>query len=164
MSDKIRKVYVVTRGEYSDYSIVAIFDNLEEAKKLVEEIKEQGSWSYPDIETYDLINKFPNLNSYTVQMDKEGNTAAVIHQKEKHAHLGSIFHMFSRPCAEKGQTVHRELAKIFKTEKLTGHVWAKNDVHAVKIVNERRTRILAENLWDEPKKAIECGLIDCWNG
>lgn len=50
------KIYVVTKGEYSDYSIVGVYSNREKAEEVVER-KPGGEWAGIDtfeIEEYDL--------------------------------------------------------------------------------------------------------------
>lgn len=60
------KIYIVTSGEYSDYSINAVFTDKAKAEAFVE-IKNRGSrWSSCDIEEWDADEELP-FEAYSVR-------------------------------------------------------------------------------------------------
>jgi hypothetical protein len=70
--EPMTKVYVVTQGEYSDYSIEAVTLDRKVAKAIVERI----SGAKTRVETYDLYDKDSSLapiTYYRVYVDKDGN-------------------------------------------------------------------------------------------
>jgi hypothetical protein len=133
-------IYVVTHGEYSDYSIYALFSTKKLAEDYIKANSDKNSYdSYDDyrIEEYklDLFAKQlrKNLKPYFVRMGKDG----FVQEIEKH----SI----------------REYEPSYGTHNFDRNnflymtVFAEDDKHAIKIVNEQRAILIANNLWGEEK-------------
>lgn len=126
---KEKKIYVVTAGCYSDYHICAIFSTKEFAEKY---IKINGG-DNPRIEEYeinaynDLLNK--NYKMFTVFMDKDGNSEIRVNE-----------YLSDQPN-------HVWFFKAELVDKLGINVIAKNEKHAIKIVNEKRIQLIANEMW-----------------
>ena len=128
------KVYVVTSGDYSDYDIRAIFTTKELAEKYKQSfIKKDGYRSYfNDIEEYELDAYSEELKNgykrFNVIMRKDGNTISV----------------------EPNDNYFEQINKIsFFNNNIYILVIAKDENHAIKIVNEKRTQIIAMNKWGQ---------------
>lgn len=142
-----KKVYAVSSGEYSDYGIEHIFSTKEKAEEFIKLQKEYGgSWaSYNEVEEYDLdpeikvpykYHKFKFF--YYLNMDKEGNTS------NSYKYNMSII-------APEDAEEDLYLTESYKDDTivLAGVVNAESMEHAVKIMNERRMKILFHNKWPD---------------
>ena len=125
-------VYVVTEGIYSDYRIKAIFSTSEEAAAFASVLgSDAGVEEWP-------IDNPPTLHTYTeVVMGKDGMVYEV-----------------NQSCYDY-DGVLKELAPSFE---VLGDAWSHFLIHevetadeerAIKVTNELRTRLLAENIWPE---------------
>lgn len=131
-------IYVVTRGNYSDYQVVAVFDESRKytAARLAEQIK-------GDFEEFELNPEtiFPKMTRFEVLMSMDG-------EKSK-----------SRVCDEDfDENINLEdLSKIlptywnintYKPYNITVWCFANDKRHATKIANEYRTRLMALGIFD----------------
>lgn len=130
------KVFAVSSGSYSDYSIHAIFSTKEGAEQFISRFV-TGYDPY-EIEEYELdpAEKFvkKGLIPYRVFIDRDG--AAECTQMDS---------MYDIPSG----TEEEFLAKTYHGRpvlRVTG--WFKSSDHAVKVANERRTQRIAQNLWE----------------
>jgi hypothetical protein len=117
------KVYLVTRGEYSSYMILAAFTTEKAADRL-------ASVELADVEEYELDPEYtfpPGKQLYCVTMLKDGT---VVEVSQEYASSG-----YHTACP----VIHRDKAWIFTT-------WAENEEQAVKVANERRTVVLATGI------------------
>ena len=120
-------VYVVTSGSYSDYHIDAVFSE----KELAEAYKERwgepydshvGEWDLDSPDPY----QHPGLSCFQIQMGRSGDT-----------------HYISKIAPPLGEDEIRQ--SLWKGEPLIEvFCWARDEQHAIKIANERRTRAIAE--------------------
>lgn len=121
------KVYVVTQGDYSDYHILGVFSNKKKAKMAAEQYSDQ--WDEARVEEY-IVNSLQihpqNYFTYLVVMDKQGYTHCI----DRISPRDSL-----------------DYAGIWGDDCMFFEIEAKDQDHAVKIANERRTRLLIENLW-----------------
>lgn len=136
------KVYVATSGDYSDYGIDGVFS----AKELAEEFVQSTNPKEGQVEEYELDEGAALLGKikegfcvYYVQMDRDGNTTRIDrHEKPSPCHLEQT----------------KGAARVYKPgswggkTSLIGYVMARDDVHALKIMNERRAQIIAEGGWE----------------
>ena len=53
------KVYVLTRGEYSDYHIIGVYSTSEKAQEMCDAMR--TSWDEPQIEEYELDERNPSM-------------------------------------------------------------------------------------------------------
>lgn len=132
------KIFIVTSGEYSDYHIDAVFSTEENAKKYAE----LHPGRFADIEEFDvdedmaLINKIRDekITIYKISMFKDGKV---------------------REVKKESSTLHNyETALKSEYGFWVGHlrfdmkVIAKDEKHAIKIVNEKRVQLIANNEWE----------------
>lgn len=139
-------IYIVAHGAYSDYRVVAVFDT----KEMAEEYR---AWHKLDwLEEFPLNPTLPQMRSgynlYRVTMWRNGDTRAGngdTHAGAEPVHepAGSedktnlTFQCVSGTC-DGTET---------KTWYLLGDVLARDEQHAVKIANEKRTQLIAEGKW-----------------
>lgn len=122
------KSYVVTDGEYSSYHILAVFDNEKLAEKF---IKSFGG----DIEVYSTNPHEPLLNkgykAYSVTINIANSHCNV------ESMAGSHYD-------------YRQLNKVYYYEgkkQLEIILWAKDEMHAMKIASEKRAQFIAKMGW-----------------
>ena len=123
------KVYMVTDGWYSDYRVLGIYSTKAKAEK-AKVLFNAGN----DIDSIDLdvVPKTPRgMLKWVVEMDRNGNVKDVSRENcERHTNPVFVYKHFGSDVTY-----------------LRAALWAKDDEHAVKIANEWRTRIVANNLW-----------------
>jgi len=141
------KVYLVTEGSYSDdyhvYTVCSTQEKAERAKAL---------YMADDIEEYEL-DAMPDapvgMVLYEVKMNMHtGNTQYVTQRGADGADGRNIW-------VPEYETVLKPFGRPFqrmdRTERATDFVrfavWARDEKHALKIANERRAAIIADNLW-----------------
>jgi len=126
-------IYVVTSGEYSDYGIDAIFTSKELAQKFVDSFNS----GYFNIEEWDLDPNATHLKQnrkpYFLRIDKLGEVYDI--------ESPSSAYGFKQEIAEStiSYTHDKSLMNIY--------CFANDEINAVKIANEKRSQILAANLW-----------------
>lgn len=132
---KKKIIYAVSSGSYSDYGIEALFDSKEKAEEYMKHFpKEDYADSYNEIEQYelnplqDVIRK--GLQFFRVWMDKDGNAEDI---RNEGASRGNYFQII--------------LDRSTGVEYLNAVVSARDKKHAIKIVNEYRTQLIAQNQW-----------------
>ena len=125
-------IYLVTSGRYSDYRVIAAFSTLALAREFKETFP---SSDYNDVEVYeidppDMWHKQNGYILYIVGMSKDGIVES-IRGYPAWGYTPTEHHLHGKPA------------------KLISVVWAKSLEHAAKIVNEQRTRMIANGEWDE---------------
>lgn len=138
-------VYVVNRGCYSDYHVVAIFSTKQKAKDFMQAVRTDYD-DYNDIEEYELDNNVVDLikhgySIWNIHMLRNGDTERVERRDSEAFYIESI-----------GFTIwQRSQIPINKDKNvgdvLVAYVWAKDEKHAIKITNEHRAQIIAEGKW-----------------
>jgi hypothetical protein len=130
----MNNVYVLTAGEYSGKSIVGIFSN----KKLAEKMKEATD-DANEIEEFpidDVPSKvLMGYKYYTIYMDRNGNSK--IYMQTPFSEYNKNQYYFTDDFNEE------------KTREIVFELWAKNEKQAIKMSNEYRAQIIANNLWIE---------------
>jgi hypothetical protein len=119
------KVFIVTKGQYSDYSIHAVYSCPAEAARIAEIVRGR-------VEDYylDEPDKYPKGKLFfRVDMEMNGDSASV--RRDEPLDMGS------QPISE-DQYVEYEYQGGFSVS-----CWAKDDQHAIKICNEKRIAYLA---------------------
>lgn len=66
----MKEIYIVTQGEYSDYHIVAVFDNKKEAQKFVDFKDKYGGYYSLGIETFNIYSEF---EKYLLKIDEDND-------------------------------------------------------------------------------------------
>ena len=120
-------VYVVTKGDYSDYHIVGVYSSKELADLAHKNLNAD------DIETWKLdehMGEKGGLLLYNVIMDRHGNTKGLSRQSNLEEPQHDWYPYYG---ADQYQMVFP--------------VWAKDASHAVKIANERRIQLIASGTW-----------------
>lgn len=122
------KIYIVTKGSYSDYHIKGVFSS----QQLADDASEAWTDHYDpcSVEVFDLDaipQHPPGLLPYEVLMQSNGDTVHVhrcsVDDKDEDTRYGD-------------QTTNR----VF-------YMFASNETHAIKIANERRLILLANGTW-----------------
>jgi len=123
-----KQVYVVTSGSYSNYGIVGVFDDAELAKLAAKAVPDGN-----EVEIYDLnpdADKYrAGLTRFAVWIERNGTI-----KRASQAFCETRFVIGTRQDPEWSMYTS---------------MWAKDEKHAIKIANERRSYLLAENLWPE---------------
>lgn len=139
--------YIVVTGEYSDYHVCGVYSTRKKANYAAK-VYDGAVIEY---EIDELPDHPKGLLGYRVEMKKDG--AADVQRcgiGPMEIYLaGSFLNDYSRK--DDGQLV---IVKEFVIS-----VWAKDEQHAVKIVNEKRAQIIAANEWPDdpppdPKPAV----------
>jgi len=128
------KVYVVTTGDCSDHRIEGIYTDDVKAGELVEDLKWDGQYS-ADIEDWELDQPRPQ-RFLCVWMGRDGDTKRVYSQL-----YGPI-------------GLYR-FEDLFTEQSFRWVVATEDKERAVKTVNEKRTQILALNIWGDYEKVKE---------
>lgn len=128
-------VYVVTSGEYSDYSINAIFSTIEKAENYIAKGIEAGEFPNPIETNYDIAK----IEEY--KLDSEDDIAVLdVWHSSLRIDNGEIF---SIPTKDK------VLSKTFRgrTRQINSIILAESTVseeHCLKIATEERQKILRQ--------------------
>ena len=133
------KLYMVTIGCYSDYRVCGIYSTKELADEAVKcwttqydtaEIEEQVLDELPDHP--------PGLYPYKVTMAQDGSNKTV---------RTSISLDLQADSVDKEFKTHNGRYTYVTTGCYCFYMFAEDEVHAVKIANERRVQIIANNQW-----------------
>jgi len=135
------KAYIATTGCYSDYTIVTVFLNKKKAELFAKYFKDM------EIETFDIYDKTKidelkqclklKRDIYVVRMDIDGKTDLVMKENWD-------FIWFERAIEKK-----TEIFKAVDGYYMITYMLAKDEKHAVKIANERRVQLIANNEWNK---------------
>jgi len=120
----MKKVYVITQGEYSDYHICAIFSDKKKAKEVVDFFND--GCELANIEEW-LIDVVPpeNRKRFCVFMGKNGDVEDI--SKDKLCDVADFKNKVSEWWNKNGWTFR---------------VWAKDKDHAIKIAGDWRRKLL----------------------
>lgn len=123
------KVYMVTDGWYSDYRVLGIYSTKAKAEKAKVLFNADNDIDSIDL---DVVPKTPRgMLKWVVEMDRNGNVKDVSRENcDYPMDRASVWKPFDSDVTY-----------------LRAALWAKDEEHAVKIANEWRTRIVANNLW-----------------
>lgn len=127
-----KSIYIITDGEYSDYSIIAPCATKEDAEKYIQKFDLKCA----TIEEHKLIDEnfyefVTDKTHYSVKMDKHGNSEVIVNKYEfSKIETEYIFYNNSMLYNEKYIMI-------------MVNCWANSKEHAVKIANEIRTRLIA---------------------
>ncbi len=126
----MKKVYIITTGEYSDYHIVAACSSRRKARATCALVGlPETDIDEHDLDGIDLVK--PGWANYSVWMSREGNSQVKI--------CGTPEQFIPLP-----QTSHNISDSLFARRWLSVHGYFADDQHAVKVANEIRVRVLAE--------------------
>ena len=132
----MKKVYVVTSGSYSDYGIDAIFDTKELAQSFIDSFKDDSYNDFNGIDEWYLnpneLDLKANRKPFSLRMDIEGNTFELEQSSSSYGHKNGL-----------------DLSFTYKKDLMNVKCFADDEIHAVKIANEKRIQILALNRWGQ---------------
>ena len=127
----MKNIYLVSKGEYSDYDIVAVFEKKEDAQLFIDKFQIDYH-NDMEIETRVLNPWIPELKKglrpHRVRIDKVGNISECILNDDIPTCSVSDFFF---DCIQR----------------LVVDCMAKDKNHAIKIANEKRIMAIAENRW-----------------
>ena len=130
----MKTIYIVTRGDYSDYHIEGAFSTMEKAQAYIDAYT--GSYiNEVEVYTIDYREPQPGKSFYHLTMDKDGVVLA----------------MKSGPVAVDYDCDLTVLRPDWRAKTYTLQVsrYAKSEAHIVKIANELRTQRIATLGWPE---------------
>ena len=126
-------IYIVTCGSYSDFHNVAAFSCYDNAKTLADKL--DGA-----VEEYSLDPAiiYPSMPRFHVDMLQDGTVISVQNVPDMDRYTGMIF-----------SVCHYEIyRRNYHAQQSCGvNCYAYDATHAIKIANEVRLRLTAENLW-----------------
>lgn len=145
------KVYLVSSGSYSDYSVAGVFSTKENAAEFMARVGEDGHSDWNGVQEVEIDAALPQLRAglkpWFVQMERDG-TALRIEEKDLSASVASgeiDAHVWERSKAP----AYRGLGM---SDLLNANVFASSAEHAVKIVNEYRTQMIASGKYPSPAR------------
>jgi len=138
MSENKTLLHVVTSGVYSSYSIEGVFTDKVLAGELVDKLNEAwGVEAYRPqpvrIEEFFLNLPLDEFEVTTVRMTKEGSVLEVLHSVGR----DSGTHAFDHPG------------------NLMWSTYGKDEERAIKVTNEKRAQLIANNLWGADESQLE---------
>ena len=147
-------VWVVERGEYSDYRVVGVFSSKVGAQLVADAINTLNTYA-SDRATIDewpldsAVSELQHgLRPYLVDMRKDGTVERCAVSDVSGYDLAGFVRMWRRTQAP----AYR--GNPDKPDVLHCNVWAKDEQHAVKIVNEHRAQIIASGRWDRDDEEV----------
>ncbi len=127
------KIYMVTSGEYSDYGVDGLFTSKELAQQFVDAFAPSGYGGFNDIQEMPLDPHATEVRNghkpFFVRMDKDGTSSECRIKDSAYGFDGED---------KLGWDIQGGMYM---------HTFAKDQEHAVKIANEKRTQLIAANQW-----------------
>ena len=121
-----KKIYVITKGAYSDYHICAVASTKEIAEKLQKIYSDEYYWADAMIEEYDLNEAMDDVRVfYDVTFENNRVSACFNEYGEK-------------------ESIDFYKGNGWKSDRLIVCVRARDEDHAVKIAQDRRAEYLAK--------------------
>lgn len=144
MSDR-PTVWVIEQGEYSDYRVVGVFSSRENAEAVAALLGKEEYGDKPTVAEWPLdpvVNELhQGLKPYRVVMAADGTAEKCEPKNEVSAYdikSGVTIWERSTAPAYRGKGVQ---------DCIHGIVWAKDEQHAVKVMNEKRAQMIASGEW-----------------
>jgi hypothetical protein len=134
-----RKIWIVSSGQYSDYGIVAVFSTKEKANKFTRLSNEFDSYDEYRVEEFPLDEKVARYFTYRVEIGEDGSWSHYQPIDLNQTKTPSDWH-WSVPSYTTGEITLMGLVVVY----------GRQEQRAIKIANDKRTRIRALNLWGDP--------------
>ena len=143
-------VFLVSDGSYSEYSVRGVFSTRQNAEEFMAFFKSEYGDDWNPIEEMELDAALPQLRAgfvpWTIIMLRDG-TAERVEQSD--LTTSSVASAIEPPVLWE-----RTKASAYKgkgiPDAMQATVFATSAEHAVKIANEKRTQMIAENRWPVP--------------
>lgn len=138
----MKTVWVLHGGVYSDYRVTGVFSSRKNAVLAKHALSDRDH----RVDEWEIDPGIDNLNKgysrFRIVMLRDG-TAEEARSQDYVCELTSSVWIWERTkaAAYKGKGI---------PDALVAEVWARNVKHAVKIANEHRTRMIAEDKWEAP--------------
>ena len=141
----MKSIWMIEQGSYSDYRVVGVYSTKEGAELVCAKINGEESYELAVVSEWPLdpgveaINQ--GLSPFTVLMLRDGTTEKVWMDADDFEYALNAQPMIwrrSEAPAYQGKNI---------PDCLMARVFAKDSQHAVKIVNEHRTRMSASGEW-----------------
>lgn len=133
----MEKVWLVEQGYYSDYRVVGVFSSKENAQRICSIL---GDASIDEREVDPVISDLDKgYVLFHVSMLRDGTVESIEMCPRLYATDLSGGHTIWRRSKNKYCG--------YKPDVLNSYVMAKDSIHAIKIVNEHRTQLIATNQW-----------------
>jgi len=153
------EIYLVTQGDYSDYGVRGVFIDKALAEEYAAQISNQ--WSTAIVETRPVMTELIapiGYRGYIVTMDEDGNTDRALKNEVFGINSANVedtpeyYPVYPNPKTYISNPHYK--TKYFTSGKYTFYIYTdKGEEGAIKIANERRVQMIANNTW--PKKDIE---------
>lgn len=149
----MKKVYIVTAGEYSAYRICAVCSTREKADKYIRD-KVGEKIELWDIDSFDEILNFLDhgYGMYYVEMKKNGDVIKVSKYSEKEYEY-EYWELDEISFIDTDLGEHGGYCE--KYDAICIRIVAKDEQHAIKIANEKRSYLIANNEWKKIEKEDE---------
>ncbi len=136
-----KSVWVIEHGQYSDYSVIGVYTTKEKAQLVCDTINKDIIYDEATIAEWPLdpaADELANgMSRYYVSMRWDGTTDEVTRGEVHYYDLDDETRAYQR-------FDHKDRKVLGKTFTM----WARDEKHAIKIANERRTRLISEGGWD----------------
>lgn len=142
------KVYVVEEGCYSDSWVIGVFSDIKTAKEY-EEKYQDIYWSEHEIDEH------PDTKSLSTIRDKNGLIPYAVFMFRDGELLNIRMDHYTPLIRGEGDHNKFDRKEFWETDKkfyktyLETHVLARNEKHAIKIANDRRTMLIANGEWPD---------------
>jgi hypothetical protein len=143
---KSKSVWAVEEGEYSDYHVVGIFSSESHALKMMRAINGSDPlYGRASVAEWPLNPGIAEINAgmhmYHALMLKDGSIESIRRCEYMSSYdLGGRVWLWLRESAPAYKGTG-------KPNVLNATVWAKSEEHAIKVVNEHRTKMIANGEW-----------------
>ena len=132
-----KTIWVVEHGTYSDYRVLGVFTSEANARLIADTVNNTDSTEKATVAEWPLNPSVKQLrsglNAYRITMDRDGNVENCCVAAGEYKSSFSVLHR-TRTALYVGKK---------KTNAVIATVFAKDDKHAIKIVNEKRIQFLA---------------------
>lgn len=139
----MNKVWIIEQGCYSDYHVVGIFSTREKAQRVCDWVNAMEPYDRAEIAERALDPVVDELNAglrqWRVHMLRDGSTEYIKQQDSTYGMEGAC-ELWDRPNAPAHKGKNMPVV-------LTATVWATDADHAIKVVNERRVKMIASGEW-----------------
>lgn len=137
-------IWMVEMGSYSDYHVVGIFTSRAKAQLVADVLNQNDSYDNATVAEYPL-------NPAVDELRKGYSCWFVLMLRDGTVEQCTLWNINSSSLAGSVWLWRRTQASAYQgkgiPDALKAEVWAKDAKHAIKIVNEHRTRMIAQGEW-----------------